>query len=178
MLKAALFLLLMPLSVCSSALADTLTLSGTLINNGLFGETVSFNSTTGVFTGTDFDAVEGLSAYLFDSSTTSQFSPEVGVFLGEFSDGLGDLFYLDIPGTNLIGYAGGLVCSQLHVCQGSQKTFAWRFNARLNLFLRDPERIGDVDLAGHPRATQSAVCCNRRDGDTSCRLAQAHACRT
>ena len=124
MLKAALFLLLMPLSVCSSALADTLTLSGTLINNGLFGGTVSFNSTTGVFTGADFDAVEGLSAYLFDSSPTSQFSPEVGVFLGEFSDGLGDLFYLDIPGTNLIGYAGGLVCSQLYVCQGSQKTFA------------------------------------------------------
>ena len=124
MLKAALFLLLMPLSVCSSALADTLTLSGTLINNGLFGGTVSFNSTTGVFTGADFDAVEGLSAYLFDSSPTSQFSPEVGVFLGEFSDGLGDIFYLGLPGSNLIGYVGGLVCSQIHVCQGTQETLA------------------------------------------------------
>ncbi len=127
MLKAALFLLIMPLAVCSSALADTLTLSGTLVNNGSFGGTVSFNPTTGVFTGADFDAVEGSTTYSFDSSPTSQYSPEGGVYVGEFFDGLGDIFYLDIPGTNLIGYAGGLVCSQIHVCQGTQETFAGEF---------------------------------------------------
>jgi hypothetical protein len=124
MLKAAFFLLIVSLAVCSSALADTLTLSGTLVNNGSFGGTVSFNPTAGVFTGADFDAVEGPTAYLFDSSPISQYSPEGGVYLGEFFDGLGDIFYLDLPGTNLISYAGGLVCSQLHVCQGAQETFA------------------------------------------------------
>lgn len=124
MLKAALFLMLSPLVVCSNALADTLTLSGTLVNNGAFRGMVSFNPTSGVFTGANFDAVEGSTTYLFDSSPTSQFNPEVGVFVGEFSDGLGDIFYLDLPGTNLIGYVGGLVCSQIHVCQGAQEAFA------------------------------------------------------
>ena len=124
MLKAALFLLLTPIAVCNSAMADTLTLSGTLVSNGSFAGTVSFNPTAGVFTGADFDAVEGPTTYLFDSSPTSQFSPEVGVFIGEFSDSLGDIFNLDLPGANLIGYVGGLVCSQLQVCQGAQETFA------------------------------------------------------
>lgn len=127
MLKAAFFLLLVSLVVCSSALADTLTLSGTLVDNGSFGGTVSFNPTTGVFTGANFDAMEGSTAYMFDSPPTSQFNPEGGVYLGEFFDGLGDIFYLDLPGTNLIGYAGGLVCSQLHVCQGTQGSFAGEF---------------------------------------------------
>ncbi len=127
MLKAAFFPLLVSLAVSSNALADTLNLSGTLVDHGSFAGTVSFNPATGAFTGADFDAVEGPNAYLFDSSPTSQYSPEGGVYLGEFFDGMGDVFYLDLPGTNLIGYAGGLVCSQLHVCQGTQDTFAGNF---------------------------------------------------
>jgi hypothetical protein len=124
MLKAALFLMLSAFVLCNSALADTLALSGTLVNNGSYGGTVSFNATSGVFLGADFDVVEGSTTYSFDSSPTSQYSPEAGVFLGEFSDGLGDIFYLALPGSNLIGYVGGLVCSQIHVCQGTQETLA------------------------------------------------------
>jgi hypothetical protein len=120
MLKTALLLLLMSFAVCNSAMADTLTLSGTLVNDGSFAGTVSFNPTTGVFTGADFDAVEGSTANLFDSSPTSQYSPEAGVYVGEFIDRLGDIFYLDFPGTNLIRYVGGSVCSQLHLCQGTE----------------------------------------------------------
>ena len=126
-MKAAFLLLLASLTVCSSARADTLMLSGTLVKNGSFGGTVSFNPTTGVFTGADFDAVEGSTAYSFEASPTIQYSPEQGVYLGKFLDGVGDIFYLGLPGTNLIGYAGGLVCSQLNVCHGTQETFAGEF---------------------------------------------------
>lgn len=108
MLKGAFIVLALSLALCSNALADSLTLSGTLVNSGSFAGTVSFNSAAGVFTGADFNAVEGPTAYLFDPSPTSQYSPEGRVYLGELLDGLGDIFYLDIPGSNLIGYAGGL----------------------------------------------------------------------
>jgi hypothetical protein len=128
MLKAAFFLFFSSFIVCSSAVADTLTLSGTLVDNGSFAGTVSLNPTTGVLTGADFDAVENSTSYLFDSSPISQYSPEAGVYLGEFSDGLGDIFNLALPGTNLIGYVGGFVCSQIHVCQGVQQNVAGGFS--------------------------------------------------
>jgi len=119
MLKAALLVLSMTFAVSNSAMADTLTLSGTLVNTGVFAGTVNFNATTGVYTGADFDAVEGSTTYLFDSSPASQYGTVRGAYVGEFLDGLGDTFYLDFPGTNLIGYTGGSVCSQQYLCSGT-----------------------------------------------------------
>jgi hypothetical protein len=115
MLKAAYFFLIVSLAVSSNALADTLTLSGNLVDNGSFAGTASFNPTSGIFTGADFDAVEGATSDLLDSLPTSQYSPAGGVHLGEFLGGLGDIFYLDLPGTNLIGYAGGLAMMSIPV---------------------------------------------------------------
>ena len=115
MLKAALILSAMSLALCSNALADSLTLSGTLVSNGSVAGTVSFNSAAGVFTGADFDAVKGSTAYLFDSSPTSQYGPEGRVYPGELLDGLGDILYLEIPGSNLIGFAGGLAMMSIPV---------------------------------------------------------------
>ena len=124
MLRAALIMMLSSFVLCSSALADTLILSGTLVNDGLLAKTLSFNATSGEFTGASFDVSQSWSTYSFDPSPTSQFSPKLGVFLGEFSDGLGNILNLDLTGANLIGYVRGLVCSQTTVCQGAQETYS------------------------------------------------------
>jgi hypothetical protein len=82
---------------------------------GSVSGTVLIDTTTATFDLADFTATQNGTSYTFtgEPSLQSPFPDGTGgsLYYAEYLDAAGDQFYLEVPGTDLIGYSGGNICN-------------------------------------------------------------------
>ena len=107
------------LGTAVSSYADTSfnLVNNTFSNGATATGTVNINTSTGVFDSVNVSIMSGGTNYSFTGAPTSQGSFNNGTqYFEESFDVAGDELVIDVPGSTLVGYTGGLLCSTSNLC--------------------------------------------------------------
>ncbi len=122
-----------------SARADTVqpfSFQGTLSDGSLASGTISIDTTTGQFQTSSFSFSDGTTTFSFDEPY-GQDSNGVETLV-QFPSANADFFFL-LPVGSLVGYTGGVICSDLVPCPSGFSSGAYEFDDAGDL-------IGQVDV--------------------------------
>jgi hypothetical protein len=97
----------------ASAKADTIQSYqfNAVLAPGTASGTVTFDETTGLFTGGVISATVSGTSYLFDTLSSSGLGGNTATFEQLIHGGQNGFFQINIPGINNVNYAGGGVCT-------------------------------------------------------------------
>jgi hypothetical protein len=110
---------------CLAAHADAFTtfnLSGVLTStagSSSITGTVTFDSTTDLFTGSNFQVSYGGTTYTFTGAPIAAGNISSTMSFADFGTSFSNFFALDLPGTSLANYSGGPICSDTNPCVDS-----------------------------------------------------------